>query len=124
MTTEAPEEIQTEADLTPEQAAEKIAAGAVLIDVRQDYEWEAGRISDAVHVPLEQLPAKAPELDRERPIVFQCRSGSRSALATELFRQAGFDAYNLAGGLKAWVDAGKPIEPADGEVAAPRPDAS
>ncbi len=125
MTTEATEtETVTDADLAPEQAAEKIASGALLIDVRQDYEWEAGRIADAIHVPMEGLPAKAPELDRDRAIVFQCRSGARSALATRLFREAGFDAYNLAGGLKAWVDSGQPIEPADGEVADPRPDAS
>lgn len=114
----------TEADLAPEEAAEKIAAGALLIDVRQDFEWEAGRIPEATHVRLEELPAKAQELDRERPIVFQCRSGARSALATQLFREAGFDAHNLAGGLKAWVDSGRPIEPADGKVADPRPDAS
>lgn len=125
MTTDATDtEAVTEADLTPEQAAEKVAAGALLIDVRQDFEWEAGRITEAEHVPLEQLPAKAGELDRERPIVFQCRSGGRSGLATQLFREAGFDAYNLAGGLQAWVDSGKPIDPADGVVADPRPDFS
>lgn len=125
MSAETTETVEaTEADISPEQAAARIASGALLIDVRQDYEWEAGRIAEATHVPLEQLPSKAPELDRERTIVFQCRSGARSALATRLFREAGFDAYNLAGGLRDWVDAGRPIEPADGEVADPRPDAS
>jgi rhodanese-related sulfurtransferase len=72
-----------------------------------------------VHIPLEQLPGRAAELDRDRPVVFQCRTGSRSSFATAAFREAGFEAYNLAGGLEAWVEAGRPIEPEDGEVAGP-----
>ena len=99
-------------------------AGAQLVDVRQDYEWEAGHIEGAVHIPLEDLPGRAGELDRDRPVVFGCRTGSRSAFATQAFREAGFDAYNLAGGLEAWVEHGRPIEPPDGAVAGPRPDLS
>jgi len=101
-----------------------VGEGAQLIDVRQDYEWEAGHISEAVHIPLEQLPAQAESLDRDRPVVFQCRSGSRSAMATAAFRESGFEAFNLAGGLLGWVDEGRPIEPSDGKVAGPRPDAT
>lgn len=112
-------ETETTTELDPEAAAAKVNAGAQLVDVRQSYEWEAGRIDGAVHIPLEQLPGRAAELDRDRPVVFQCRTGSRSAFATQAFREAGFDAYNLAGGLEAWVEAGKPIEPEGGEVAGP-----
>ncbi len=101
-----------------------IAAGAQLVDVRQDYEWEAGHIEGATHVPLEQLPSRAGDLDRDRPVVFQCRSGSRSALATSAFREAGYEAFNLSGGLLAWVEGDRAIEPAGGEVAGPRPDAT
>lgn len=90
--------------------------------MRQDYEWDAGHIEGAAHIPLEQLPGRAEELDRDRPIVFQCRSGSRSSFATSAFREAGYEAFNLAGGLQAWVEAGNRIEPADGEVAGPLPD--
>lgn len=112
----------TETELTPEATAELIAAGAQLIDVRQDYEWDAGHIEEASQIPLEQLPGRAEELDRDRPVVFQCRSGSRSSFATSAFREAGYEAFNLAGGLQAWVDAGMPIVPADGVVADPLPD--
>jgi hydroxyacylglutathione hydrolase/adenylyltransferase/sulfurtransferase len=49
--------------------------------------------------------------------VFYCRSGSRSAMATEAFRNAGFDAYNMAGGLLDWDAAGLPLDPADAHVA-------
>ena len=56
-------------------------------------------------------------IDRERPVVFYCRSGSRSAMATEAFRGAGFNAHNMVGGLLEWNAAGLPLEPADGYVA-------
>jgi len=118
------EATETKTELNPAEASEKLAGGAQLVDVRQDYEWDAGHIEGAVLIPLEQLAARTGEVDRERPIVFQCRTGSRSAFATELFRQSGYDAYNLEGGLQAWVADGREIEPADGTVADPRPDAS
>ena len=50
-------------------------------------------------------------------MVFYCRSGARSAMATEAFTQAGFDAHNMVGGLLEWAAAGLPLEPADGHVA-------
>ena len=112
-------------ELEPERAAEMIASGeAQLVDVRQDFEWEAGRISGAVHIPLETLPTRAGEIDRERPVIFQCRSGARSAMATDAFRASGIEAFNLAGGLEAWVEKGLEIEPDDGTVALPRHDNS
>lgn len=115
----------TVAELEPEQVAEMTSSGeAQLVDVRQDFEWEQGRIPGAVHIPLEQLPARAAEIDRGRPVIFGCRSGSRSAMAAEAFRASGFEAGNLAGGLKLWVERGLELEPADGAVAEPRPDNS
>ena len=113
-----------ETELDPAQVSEKVAEGAQLIDVRQDYEWDAGHIDGAVHIPLEELPARTESIDREHPVVFQCRTGSRSAFATQIFRASGFEAYNLAGGLQAWVAEDREIVPADGIVAEPLPDAS
>lgn len=112
-------------DLDPDRAAELIASGeAELIDVRQDFEWEAGRAPAARHVPLDRLPSEAGEVGTAVPVIFVCRTGSRSAMAAEAFRQSGRQAYNLAGGMEAWVAAGQPIEPEDGVVAGPRPDNS
>jgi rhodanese-related sulfurtransferase len=104
-------------ELEPKQAAELLGEGAQLVDVREQHEVDAGRIEGAVHIELERLPAEAGGLDRERPIVFYCRSGSRSALAAQAFVASGFEAHNLAGGLEAWVQQGLPIEPAGGRVA-------
>jgi rhodanese-related sulfurtransferase len=104
-------------DLSPTQAAELIRAGdAQLVDVREPYEHEAGRIAGAVHIELERLPSEAGTLDRDRPIVFYCRTGTRSALAAQAFAASGYQAHNMDGGLEAWVGAGLPIEPDGGRV--------
>ena len=105
-------------DLTPQRVAELLEEGAVeLIDVREPYEWEAGRIPGARHIELERLAGRSAEIGRERPVVFQCRLGARSAMATAAFRAAGWDAYNLAGGIQAWADAGLAMEPEGAQVA-------
>jgi len=108
----------TEFDLEPQRVKELVEGGeAQLIDVREDYEWEAGRIAGAVHMNLERLGDRTGEIDKETPVIFQCRVGNRSSLATQAFRAAGYDAYNLTGGLEAWVAAGLPLEPEGGKVA-------
>ncbi len=109
--------------LDPARAAEMLAAGtAEIVDVRQDFEWEASRIAGAKHIPLETLPSRAAELPRDRPVIFQCRTGARSGMATAAFLDAGFDAYNLEGGLEAWVAEGLEVEPEGAAVASARPD--
>jgi rhodanese-related sulfurtransferase len=104
-------------DLSPARVAELLREGARAVDVREQYERDAGHIADTLHIELDQLSARVEELDRERPLVFYCRTGSRSALAAQAFAAAGFEAHNLDGGLQAWVKDGLPIEPADGHVA-------
>ena len=104
-------------DLSPGRVAELMQAGAQLIDVREPYEREAGRIpDDSAHIEMDRLGEEAGSIDRERPVVFYCRTGSRSMLAAQAFGAAGYDAHNLDGGLKAWVADGLPLEPADGRV--------
>jgi rhodanese-related sulfurtransferase len=105
-------------DLSPARVAELMQAGVQLIDVRELYEREAGRIpDDTAHIEMDRLSDEAGSIDAGRPVVFYCRTGSRSAVAAQAFAAAGYDAHNLDGGLKAWVAEGLPIEPADGHVA-------
>jgi rhodanese-related sulfurtransferase len=107
-----------EHELSPEQVRERLDRGEIeLIDVREQYEWDAGRVAGARHIELERLAGRADEIPRERPVVFLCRLGARSAMATQAFRAAGWDAYNLEGGITRWVERGLPIEPAAGHVA-------
>ena len=104
--------------------AREVDAGAVeadgdlqLVDVRTAEERDAGHIpSDTAHIPFEELLARAGELDRERPVVFYCRVGERSAAAADAFAASGFDASSLAGGIVAWQEAGRPV---DGEIGHP-----
>jgi rhodanese-related sulfurtransferase len=88
-----------------------------LIDVREPYEREAGRLVSSRHIPLVELTAQATTVERGRPVVFYCRVGSRSEMAAQAFRAAGFDAYSLRGGLRRWAEEGLPLEPEDGYVA-------
>ena len=106
-------------DYTPHEVFELLQDGedVQLIDVRQPEEHEAGRIAGDRLVELSQLAHAVDTIDRDLRVVFYCRSGSRSAMATEAFRGAGFDAHNIAGGLLGWASAGLPLEPADGYVA-------
>jgi rhodanese-related sulfurtransferase len=106
-----------EIEVTAEQAAALLAAGATMIDVRETYERDAGYIEGTRHIELERLASLAEEIDRTRPVVFHCRLGLRSAMAASAFRTAGYDAYTLTGGIQAWVDAGLPIAPDGGYVA-------
>ena len=105
-------------DVDPERAKAQIEAGEVqLVDVREDYEWEAGRIAGARHIGIGQLAAEADSLDRDRPVLFYCRSGARSTMAAQAFRQAGFDAHSMDGGLVEWDRRDYPLEPDGGTVA-------
>ncbi len=92
-------------------------ASAQVVDVREDYEREAGYVDGSRHIQLAQLAAVAAELDPERPVIFVCRVGGRSLMAAQALRTAGFDAYSMAGGLKQWADEGRPLAPGGGYVA-------
>ncbi len=105
-------------EVTPADVAEALDTGsATVVDVREPYEHEAGRIAGARHIELERLPSQAGTIDRERPVIFHCRLGVRSIMAAQAFRAAGYDARSLAGGIEAWADEGRPLEPEDGRVA-------
>lgn len=99
----------------PAGARRMIDDGAVVLDVREDDEWAAGRIPGAVHLPLGRLGAEhGAVVPADRPVVAVCRVGGRSEKATVALRQAGYDVTNLAGGMRAWAEAGLPVEDAEG----------
>ena len=102
--------------VTPDEAAQRIEQGALLLDVREDDEWEAGHAPMAQHLPLGRLQAEHGDLPKDRPIVAVCRAGGRSERAAVALTGAGFDVVNLAGGMQAWAAAGQPVARGDGEV--------
>ena len=95
--------------VTPIAADELLGAGAVLLDVREMDEWEAGHAPDAVFVPMGQVEARMGELAIRTRTVVVCRSGGRSNAITQLLTAHGVDAVNLAGGMHAWERAGLPV---------------
>ncbi len=98
-------------DVAPDQAVEMIRGGALLVDVREPYEHRNVRVAGAELRPLQDLFTEAGDLPRDRDVIFMCRVGERSALACEIARQAGVPrAYNLAGGIVAWINEGRPVE--------------
>ncbi len=105
-------------EVAPQRAAELIREGEVqLIDVREPYEVEAGRLAGSRHLELERLASQADSISREKPVLFYCRLGARSGMAANAFRRAGYTAYSLTGGIGAWHALGLPLEPEDGHVA-------
>jgi rhodanese-related sulfurtransferase len=105
-------------DVQPDDVRQRLEAGDIqLVDVREPYEWEAGRVGGARHIALERLASEAETIDREQPVVFYCRIGARSGMAANAFRRAGYEAYSMDGGITAWHERGLPLEPADGHVA-------
>jgi rhodanese-related sulfurtransferase len=86
-----------------------------IVDVREPYEWLAGRIEGAVHIPLNSLMSGAgADLDQQRQLVMVCRVGNRSELATLMMQARGYEAYNLEGGMDAWAQEGLPFSAEDG----------
>ena len=91
------------------QTAALAEAGAVLLDVREPHEWQAGHAPRARHIPLGQHSRRAAELPERRAVVTVCRSGARSARAAAMLARDGREVSNLAGGMHAWARAGLPV---------------
>ena len=111
-----------DADVTPKEisraeAREMLEEGAQLVDVRADHEWEAGHLPGAVHIALPELPARAEEIDKDRPVILYCRGGNRSAMAATALAEAGYDAVKLSEGAVGWEEEGLPFEPEGGYAA-------
>lgn len=96
--------------VSPDQAVQMVAnEEAIIIDVREQSEWDGGHISGAIFIPLGQVKSRLAELEqyKGKPIVMQCRSGRRSARASAILVEAGFeDVHNMTGGIIAWTKAG------------------
>jgi hydroxyacylglutathione hydrolase len=82
----------------------------LVLDVREPVEWEEGHIAGARHIPMREVPDRAGELPRDRPIALVCRGGPRSSLVGSLLLARGFtNLTNVWGGMTGWVEAGLPV---------------
>lgn len=106
--TDTPTEIP---EVSVQEAQKRIEAGALLLDVREQSEYQETRIAGSQLLPLSELTARfEDELPAGREIIAQCRSGKRSAQATEFLRAQGFDVTNMEGGILAWRAEGLPTD--------------
>lgn len=100
--------------ISPQQAAQmQSQQKAIIVDVRENDEWNAGHIAGAIHIPLGEIQNRVGELAKYQhsPLIMQCRSGARSAKAANVLKVAGFqNVYNLDGGLNAWQKADLEIQ--------------
>jgi rhodanese-related sulfurtransferase len=93
----------------------KVDTGALLLDVRNPDEWQAGHAEGAAWIPMRELAERQEELPTDRDIVVICKSGGRSAQVAQALVAAGYEAVNVAGGSEAWQAAGFPIVTDDGQ---------
>lgn len=84
-------------------------AGAYVLDVRTPAEFAEGHIARAVNLPLDTVEARAGEVPAGRPVYVICRSGSRSAQASDILKKAGKEVINVGGGMNDWIAAGYPV---------------
>ena len=97
------------AETTVNDLPDTLPADLVVLDVREQHEWDAGHIEGARHVPLGDVPARVGELDPTVRTLVVCHVGGRSARAGAWLAQQGYDVVNLAGGMDAWQGAGRPV---------------
>lgn len=98
-------------DIDINQSKEKIKNGAILVDVREQNEYDDQHIPGSILIPLSEFAERFEELPKDKPLVMQCRSGARSARAGEHLLANGYtDVVNMAGGILAWAEAGLETE--------------
>ena len=95
------------------EAAEGLLAegGAVLVDVREAWEWRRGHVPGAIHIPLSQLPTLIWKLPHDKPLAVICEHGERSLVAARYLAGHGHEgAVSVSGGTAAWARSGRPLE--------------
>ncbi len=99
-----------------DQLPAELPEGVTLLDVREDDEWSAGHAPGARHIPMGDVPARIEELPSDGGIYVLCRSGGRSARVTAYLNNAGWDATNVDGGMRAWQAGGRLMVAEHGET--------
>ena len=83
--------------------------GVVLLDVREDDEWQRGHAPDALHIPMGDVPARLAEIDTDATLFVVCHAGGRSLRVAQYLARNGYEPINVAGGMLAWAGAGRPV---------------
>ena len=90
--------------------------GVVLLDVREDDEWQRGHAPDAQHIPMGDIPSRLAEIDNQAELYVVCHAGGRSQRVAQYLARNGYDPINVTGGMLAWAGAGRPVVTDDGSA--------
>ena len=106
--------LKSSGDISPQQAVQLMSheTGGLVLDIREDKEYQSGHIKDSMHIPLSALKSRISELDKykDNNIILGCRSGSRSGRACGILKKSGFEkVHNLRGGVLAWENENLPM---------------
>jgi rhodanese-related sulfurtransferase len=93
----------------PTVRVDDLGPDATILDVRERDEWDAGHAQGALHVPATELMARYGEVPADRQVYVVCRTGGRSARVTAWLVDNGYEAANVAGGMGAWAESGRPL---------------
>ncbi|MFW6078758.1 MAG: rhodanese-like domain-containing protein, partial [Gemmatimonadota bacterium] len=104
-------ELDAVEEITVDELDRRLRADEVtVVDVRGRAEWEAGHLPGAPNIPLGYLEDRMEEIPREKPVVLQCRTGSRSAIGASVLKARGLgNVLNLKGGYREWRERGHPV---------------
>ncbi len=121
-----PQSVRPPAPMTPESEPDEVvvpemtvaelraalagAAPPLILDIREQYEWNQVHIADALHIPMNQMPARLADLPTDRPIAVLCAHGNRSYGVTHFLRERELAAWNVKGGITQWHVQGGPVE--------------
>jgi rhodanese-related sulfurtransferase len=91
-------------------------SSVVLLDVREDDEWQRGHAPGAQHIPMGQIPARLGEIDPGAKLFVVCQAGGRSQRVAQYLARNGYAPVNVSGGMSAWAAAGRSVITDDGSV--------
>jgi rhodanese-related sulfurtransferase len=112
-------EDMSEDEVTQAEVAEVPATfdeSVVLLDVREDDEWQRGHAAGAQHIAMSEVPARLDEIDPDATLYVVCHAGGRSQRVAQYLARNGFTPINVSGGMLAWAGAGRPVVTDDGGV--------
>jgi rhodanese-related sulfurtransferase len=95
--------------ITADEAIALAEGSCVLVDVREQWEWDAGHAPNALHIPMGELDERIEELPDDQKLLVICHSGGRSLTVASALARADFDVANVLGGMTAWTSAGGPV---------------
>ncbi|AGB26372.1 Rhodanese-related sulfurtransferase [Mycobacterium sp. JS623] len=88
----------------------------VLLDVREDDEWQRGHAPGAKHIPMSEVPSRLGEIDADATLFVVCQAGGRSQRVAQYLARNGYAPVNVSGGMLAWASAGRPVITDDGAI--------